>query len=95
MIEVRFRVQQHSDVADVEAKLLDACDDERRSPRIPAVDDDVPERSGNQKGADVVRADVVEVAGDPEWLDGLLPATIGCVLPLTAQKGGRKGQEDQ
>src|SRR5687767_14817811 len=41
VVEMRMRVEQHLDIANVEAELRDAADDQRCGLGIPAVDQDV------------------------------------------------------
>jgi hypothetical protein len=76
VIGVRFRVQERFDVLDVEAECRDARHDHRRGAGIAAVEHDVALRRGDEEGRDVVRADVVEIAGDAERFSGLLPAAV-------------------
>ena len=78
---VRLRVQEHFDVLDVEAELRDARHDHRRGAGIAAVEHDVALGPGDEERRDVVRADVVEIAGDAERFGRLLPAC--CLRPLS------------
>ena len=55
--------------------------DHRRRGRIPPVDHHVALGTGQEEGGDVVGADIVEVAGDAEWLGGLLAADLVGVQP--------------
>ena len=74
VIGVRLRVQEHFDVLDVEAELRDARHDHLRGGGIAGVEHDVALGPGDEEGGDIVRADVVEVAGDAERFGGRLPA---------------------
>ena len=99
VVHVRLRVQDHFDVPDVKAELRDARQDQRRGCGITAVDQDVTLGPGDEEGRDVVRADVVEIAGDAERLGGLLSTSVPSRLPCPqgehGEGGGQPEQEDQ
>jgi hypothetical protein len=99
MIGVRVRVEEDPDVLDVEPELRDALDDQWRRSRIPAVDQDVTLRTGEEERRDVVCANVIEIAGDAEWFRRLLPALIARWFPPPAgdhhcQADGQHPQQD-
>src|SRR5262245_20865654 len=53
---------------------------------------------GDEEGRGIGRANVVEVAGDAEWLGGPLPASLGRVQPTADEyqpKNTRQSQEDR
>ena len=81
MVGVRLRVQEHFDVLDVEAELGDAGHDHRRGGGIAAIEHDVPCGTGDEEGGDIVRADVIQIAGDAERLNRLLPAPLCRIQP--------------
>ena len=88
VVGVRLRVQEHFDVLDVEAELRDARHDHLRSGGIAGVEHDVALGPGDEEGRDVVRADVVEVAGDAERFGRLLPADLCRVQPPAEEHQG-------
>ena len=88
-------VEQHFDVLDVEAELRDAGHDHRRGGGIAAVEHDVALGPGDEEGRDVVRADVVEIAGDAERFGGLLPVAVCVGLPLPAEEHGGGGAQSE
>ncbi len=56
-----------------------------------------PLRPGDEEGRDIVRADVVQVAGDAERFGGLLPASLCRVQPPTDEyqrKNTHQSQQD-
>jgi hypothetical protein len=98
VIGMRFRVQEHFDILDVEAELRDAPHDHRRGGGIAGVEHNVALWRGDEEGGDVVRAHVVEVAGDAERFGGRLPADFRCVQPLAdkyQRKNDQQSQHDQ
>ena len=95
VVGVRLRVQEHFDVLDVEAELRDARHDHRRGAGIAAVEHDVALGPGDEEGRDVVRADVVEVAGDAERFGGLLPADLCRVQPPADDYQRKSAQHSQ
>jgi hypothetical protein len=97
VVGVRLRAQEHFDVLDVEAELRDARHDHRRGAGIAAVEHDVALRPGDEEGRDIVRADVVQVAGDAERFGRLLPASLCRVQPPTDEyqrKSTHQSQQD-
>lgn len=73
MVEMGVTVEQDPDVADLEAELRDVGFDLRRGLDETAVDQNVPSGSRDQVGGDVRDADIVEISGDAERLDRLVP----------------------
>src|SRR5690606_21298595 len=67
---------------DIESELGYARYDQRRSARVTAIQKDMTLRSREEKRRYVVRADEVEVAGNPEWLYALLATVARDLLPL-------------
>ena len=62
---------------------------------IAAVEHDVALGPGDEEGRDVVRADVVEVAGDAERFGGLLPADLCRVQPPADEHQRKNAQQSQ
>ena len=92
---MRLRVEQHLDVANVEAEPRDAVHDQRRRAGVAAVDQDVPFRAGQQECGDVAGADVIKVAGDAERIGGGLAALFGRVMPEGHQDHERRHAESE
>src|SRR4051812_36755931 len=93
MVEVRLGVEEDLHVADVEAELRDARLDQPRGAGVATVDEDVPLRTRDEKGRDVVGTDVIEIAGDAEWFYRLLPAIVAATSPARIHEHG--GEEDE
>ena len=62
---------------------------------IATVEHDVALGPGDEEGRDVVRADVVEVAGDAERFGGLLPAALCRVQPPADEYQRKSDQQSQ
>jgi hypothetical protein len=76
MVEVGMGVQQEFHISRFETQGRDAVQDHRGSPGISTIDQDMAFGSGEQKRGSVVGTDVVKVAGNAEWLSGLLPPVV-------------------
>ena len=73
VVEMGVAVEQNLDVIELESELDDVRLDLRRGLDEAAVDQDVTRRRGDQVGGDVGCADVVEILGDAERRDRLVP----------------------
>jgi Zn-dependent protease len=77
----------------MEAKLLDAVEDQRRRGFEAGVDQDVAGRRDDQVRREVFAADVVEVVGDAEGRDGGGPLGVGRAEGLRARGQNKHEQE--
>src|SRR3954465_7953704 len=91
MLEVRLGAQDRLYILDVEAELLDARGDERRTVREAAVDEHVALRARDQENRDVLASDVIQVAGNAErchvGLMGLRIVLLNGDAPRHEQRG--------
>jgi hypothetical protein len=73
MVEVCVADEQNLDVAKTKAELFDARLDLGYGGFEVAIDQDVALGSRDEERSEVPAADVVEIAGDPVRVEGLLP----------------------
>ena len=92
---MRLRIEEQLHVTDVEAELPDARDDHRRGARVATVDQDMTLWPGDQERRDIIGADVVEVAGDPEWLGVELAAALRRIPPLAEEDDGDDSDDSE
>ena len=79
VVEMRVRIDQQLHLLGPKAELSDVGENLRRRLDEAAVEQDVPLRRRDEKRSDLVRADVMDVADEPEGLDGLVPAPVAGV----------------
>src|SRR6202040_3647682 len=77
-VVVKMRVADEEDfcVAEFEAELFDAGLEQRYVGFHIAVDQDVSLWGGDEIACEALAADIVEIAGDLEWREGLRPRGV-------------------
>ena len=70
-----MRVEQHLHILGAKAQGADVGENLRRGLDESAVDDDVSVRRGDEEGGYLGRSHVIDVSGDPERCDRLVPGT--------------------
>ena len=76
VIVVRVADEQNLDVAEAEAKRLNALANQRRGRREIAVDEDEAFGRGDEVRGEIAAADVIEIARDAEGRKGLSPGRV-------------------
>jgi hypothetical protein len=95
VIRVRFRVQEHLDILDIEAEFRNAPHDHLRSRGIAGVVHDVAFEPGDEKGGNVGRPDVVQIARYAERFCRPLSADLVRVQPPGDKKQRERDHQSQ
>ena len=95
MIIVSVAIQEKFHIRELEPQPGDVPRNEGSRFRQSSVEQKIPLRRHDEKGGDVSGAHIVDVADDPEWLDGSIPLRPLLRVSLRTCDASSKEQENK